>query len=139
MRKEKEIKTTPDGKEILYFYNSNNQLIQVSLRGETEAISTIYSYDPNSNQTKVSYPNGVTAEYSYNNRNWLTSLSNKKWTTILSSSSYSYDLVGNKTKVIEADGSSIDYQYDSLYQLICEERKGSNSYKKTYTYDKAIE
>jgi RHS repeat-associated protein len=80
--------------------------------------------------------NGVRASYSYNNADQLTRLANvTSSATTLSSFTYKLDAVGNRKAVTEADGTRVTWSYDSTYQLLHEQRSGTNSYNVTYTYD----
>ena len=52
----------------------------------------------------------------------------------LSSFAYTLDAVGNRLSVVEATGERVTWTYDNTYQLVNEQRSGSNSYNITYTY-----
>lgn len=82
------------------------------------------------------HPNGTKAVHTYNSRNWLTCISNRKADdTVIAEFTYTYDPTywgknGTRTRVVEnilkPDGNRIsaqvDYEYDDLYRLVHEHR-----------------
>jgi uncharacterized protein RhaS with RHS repeats len=53
---------------------------------------TTYEYWDNGLLKKMTYPNGAYAEYAYNERNWLTTLTHRKSDeTLIAGFSYEYD------------------------------------------------
>lgn len=143
-----------------YQYNDRNLLWKVTdqLGGVTE-----YTYHPNGLVDEIRYPNGTKADHSYNERNWLTDLVNKRSDeTVIASFhyEYAYDPAngkwgknGTRTAVVEdiqtPNGttparfqSRTDYHYDVLYRLVREHRYGNGgdpgeAYDYEYAYDPA--
>ncbi len=149
-----------------YKYNNSNKLWKVydqladrDTNGDPtpSAVYTSYTYKDNGLLDTITYPNGTKTVHSYNSRNLLTSISNRKSdNTIIAEFAYSYDAThwgknGTKTKVIEnilkPDGSRIsaqvDYEYDDLYRLTREHRTAYSGgdpgvvYDYYYAYDAA--
>ena len=63
----------------------------------------------------------MTANYEYNKLNRLTTVTNKKGTTVLSQYSYSYDNNGNITGITDSTGTT-SYTYDKLDRLVSIQR-----------------
>ena len=91
------------------------------------------------NRTQKTLPNGAYTTYNYSNRNWLTSLANRKSdATLVSSYAYAHDYVGNRTTMTEANGDVSSYVYDNVYRLVSEEKRDSGNtllWRYQYTYD----
>jgi len=91
------------------------------------------------NRTQKTLPNGAYTTYNYSNRNWLTSLQNRKSdATLVSSYAYAHDYVGNRTSMTEANGDVSSYVYDNVYRLVSEEKRDSGNtllWRYQYTYD----
>jgi len=70
--------------------------------------TTQYSYDPASNLATVSYPNGLTSNFTYDDLNRLKSLNG-----------YQYQLgpTGNRTSATEPGGRAQRWTYDGIYRL----------------------
>jgi RHS repeat-associated protein len=102
-------------------------------------VTTAFTYDVVGNRTQKTLPNGAYTTYNYGNRNWLTSLANRKSdATLVSSYAYAHDYVGNRTAMTEANGDVSSYVYDNVYRLVSEEKRNSGNtllWRYQYTYD----
>ncbi len=145
--------TPPSGRAIQYEYDSAGKQTAVIATGSSTHYSydalgrlqdtvdaggntSTNTYDAVGNLVVVDYPNGSQAFYSYNNRNQLLSVANKRAdSSVISSYLYSLNANGLRTKVEEVDGSVVDYGYDNNYRLISEVRTGTNPYNHSYQYD----
>jgi YD repeat-containing protein len=94
-----------------------------------------YEYDANGNRATLTYnTNGDSTSYTYNLANKLSTLTNKKGTTSLSSYSYAYYLDGNQaTKTDHLAGKVTSYVYDGVNRLASESPQGETVVN--YTYD----
>ena len=64
-----------------------------------------FTYDPVGNRIHKTLPGGAYTDYTYNSRNLLTLLENRKSDqSLLSSFAYGLDYVGNRTSMTEGDG-----------------------------------
>ncbi len=100
-------------------YDTNGRLQSI-----TNALSqtlTVNSYDTGGRITKVTLPTGMTVEYEYHPRGWLTKITEKLATKTLSGTTenqvrvteYAYDEVGNVERVTYPDGSYYDFYYNA--------------------------
>jgi RHS repeat-associated protein len=137
-----------------YSYYDNGLLYQVT--DQLDGVTT-YTYKDNGLVDTITYPNSTKAVHTYNSRNWLTCISNRKSDdTIIAQFDYTYDETywgknGTRTRVIEnilkPDGNRIsaqvDYEYDNLYRLVHEHRIAYNggdpgvAYEYNFAYDDA--
>jgi RHS repeat-associated protein len=101
--------------------------------------TTSYQYDTGGRLSKTTLANTAYTDYAYNNRDFVTSVTNKKSdATVISSYTYQYDSAGNPTKMTEANGDYTDYGYDNVYELTSEVMKdsgGTTIYSISWTYD----
>ncbi len=109
------IKTYPGGRTIEEDYNGRVQLAAVK-DGATSL--TLYTYDAGGRMVNRTYSNGVVAAYSYNNNNWITSLSHTK-SSVLAQFNYSFDNEGNRlyAEKTHRTGHSEKYVYDANDRL----------------------
>ncbi|MDF2804189.1 MAG: repeat protein, partial [Anaerocolumna sp.] len=129
-----------------YFYSNYGYTAGRLTKVQTNGLATVsasdadnssYEYYADGKLKKITYPRLndntlLTTEYFYNAIGRLTSVINKKNTTVLSSFAYTYDANGNITTV--NDGSSIKtYIYDKLNRLI--EIHPAVGNQTIYTYD----
>ena len=129
-----------------YFYSNygytNNRLTKVQTNGQmanstSNSDNAAYEYYPDGKLKKITYPKLndntlLTTEYAYNPLGRLTSVANKKGSTILSMFIYTYDANGNIIAV--NDGSTTKtYVYDKLNRLV--EIQPASGNKTVYTYD----
>jgi RHS repeat-associated protein len=88
--------------------------------------------------TRKSYPNGVTASYSWNPDNSLQQVSHALGTTILAQSAYGYDGYGSRNALTETLSGlptlGYGYQYDGLNRLI-QVDNGTAGQRENYGYD----
>ena len=101
-----------NGVLVSYAYDELNRLSTVvdnRLQGNQ---TTTYSYDPASNVTTATYPNGLQSTFTYDTQNRLTALSS-------ATASYSYQLgpTGNRAQATEATGRTLNWSYDGIYRL----------------------
>jgi YD repeat-containing protein len=98
-----------NGASVAYTYDNLNRLATVVdnrlLVGQN---TTQYIYDPASNLATVTYPNGLTSNFTYNDLNRLKALN-----------AYQYQLgpTGNRTSATESSGRSLNWTYDGIYRL----------------------
>ena len=113
-----------------YTYDNMGRLEQVREGGTLRAT---YSYDANGSRAGLTYPNGNVTDYTYNLSNWLTSLTNRNGSTVLSSYSYAYYSDGNQRSKTDHTGRVTTYAYDGLGRLSGESE--STGFGAGYTYD----
>src|SRR6266568_2027594 len=118
--------TSPEGITYSYTYNKNDQPTQIAT--PAGQISMDYNWVRN---TKVTLPNGVITDFSYNGNSWLTGVAAQKAATAVVSAAYGFDKVGNITS--KATDVTTVYGYDKTYQLL-NSTNPQNS--ETFTYDK---
>jgi len=126
--------TTPVG-AIAYGYDAANQLITVT---DPEGRAFTYTYNDAGLRAQLSYPNSVTADYSYDQLDRLTGIVQRKGGMTLASYTYTLGTAGNRLGVTEADGSSVEWTYDDAYRLLEETRLDSGGTvitRTAYTYD----
>jgi len=121
--------TYPDSTVIGYQYDSDERLCTVTLGGLTTSCSsplsntTGYTYDAAKNLTSKTYPsaNGYVSTLAYDDADRLTSVTNAKSGTTLSSFSFgSLDGVGNPRSLsayLNGATTTTNYTYDNLDRL----------------------
>lgn len=97
-------------------------------------VTTYSNYDNNGRVRRITQPNGLVTNITYNPRGWVTLRSVTDGSTTRNTN-YTYDKTGLMTKVTHADGSYYTFVYDSSQRLIYV--NDSNSKYKKYTYDAA--
>ena len=129
------------GASMSYTYDADSRLASV-----TDAVGTTnYSYDAVGNLNGMTYPNGVSASYSYNPLNRLTNMQSICGThngcgtpgSPIASYSYTLGAAGNRLSVVELSGRTVSYGYDDLYRLATETIAGASAENGiiTYQYD----
>ena len=89
-----------EGNITAYAYDANNRLTQVTRAG----LVTTFTYDPVGGRIHKTLPGGAYTDYTYNSRNLLTLLENRKSDqSLLSSFAYGLDYVGNRTSMTEGN------------------------------------
>lgn len=117
--------------DLAHSYDKQNHLTSVSENGIERAT---YSYDANGNCTENQYDNGILINYTYNNANLITQMSNKKENTTLSSYAYTYYLDGNQRTKTDHLNQLTTYEYDGLGRL---EKETDQNNETEYTYDQS--
>jgi RHS repeat-associated protein len=145
-------------RDAVYNHDTLNRIDTVVSAGGI----TDYDYDRAGLKTKVSYPNGSNATYTYDNARRISTITNKQGVALVSSYSYSYDSNGNRTQQIETNGGAaepttyvydgndrltetaypdavVTYSYDAAYNRLTETAVDTASVamlvNKTYTYN----
>ena len=127
-------RTSMDGPlgRVTYLYDAKNRLAE-----QHDPASGVYrlAYDAADRRTGLTYPNGVTTEYDYDQANRLTDLLTRDpQGTVLDGYAYSYDAVGNRTEMRSLRDSAVhDYTYDSVDRLTRWQR-GPDRFE-AYAYD----
>ena len=96
---------------------------------------TIYTYDPNSNVTKVTYPGGYYVDYVYDDNNRLTKTKFNNGTKAID---YTYFDDGRQKKVTYPNGTYTDYGYDAagrMTSLVTKKAAGTIICSYTFTLD----
>ena len=97
-----------------------------------------HDYDSNGNRAALSYPNGTSTSYVYDDLNRLTNLTTTGPVGTIQSYDFTLGPAGNRTQVNEADGTARAYDTDNLYRLSLEtvtDSVGALVYQKTFDYD----
>jgi RHS repeat-associated protein len=84
----------------------------------------------------MSYPNGVTTDYTYDAESRLTGIEASLGAAPITQFGYQYDAVGNRTQKSTLSYTE-DYGYDPAYQLTQVQRTGATPNRWFYTYDRA--
>ncbi len=145
--------TNPTGSTVTYSYDAAGNILTVASAGgataytydalkrvtavrDSRGLTTTMGYDPAGNLVRQALPNGVGMVRSFNTRDQLVGVVNRRSdNTLLSSFAYTLDANGLRTGVMEADGSAVTYVYDARYRLTSETRTGAGAYVTTYAYD----
>lgn len=128
---------TPAGGSALttsYTYDALNRLASVT---SAEGITT-YGYDAVGNRTSISYPNGSSQVYHYDQLNRLTLLETFDGNgALVEAYNYTLHTTGRRTAITELDGRITSYTYDQLYRLTAESITDSavGNYSAAYVYD----
>lgn len=109
-----EITTDSKGNVNTKIFDKAGRLYQVTAGGDT----TTYTYYDNGNRQLLTYPNGITAEYTYYADNRLHTLANKcSGGSIINAYNYAYDNNGNLLTKLDISGTT-SYTYDALNRLL---------------------
>jgi YD repeat-containing protein len=108
----KESMTAPDGKKVVYTYDSNKRLSKVSYSGITK--SWDYQYDSVGNLVKVSDDQTRNYSFSYDRAKRLTNLTNLFGYSI----SYQLDSAGNILSITDSNNKTTSYSYGSDNRLL---------------------
>jgi RHS repeat-associated protein len=113
--------TYPSGRQIIEDTDLRGRLVSVSDVGAPDPIST-YTYDLANRVETRAYLNGVVAEYTYNDNDWVTSLQhiNTNTPALVAGFSHEYDREHHKhyEKAHHDPDASQSFQYDNAYRLI---------------------
>jgi RHS repeat-associated protein len=105
--------TSPAGTTNYHYDTITGRLASItSPEGKTFA----YGYNHGQLST-LDYPNGITAQYVFDDNGNLTMLDYKKGGSTVRSYGYAYDKNGMRTSMTDVDGTH-NYTYDSLYQIV---------------------
>ena len=101
-----------NGASVAYTYDDLNRLgtvVDNSLPGNN---TTSYAYDPASNLSTATYPNGLQSAMTYDALNRITGLATQN-----SGYLYQRGATGNLTSATELNGRAINWTYDGIYRL----------------------
>ena len=84
--------------------------------------TTTYSYDSASNVGSIAYPNGISAQFTYDTLNRVATA-----TSQVSSYTYQRGPTGNLSNVVELGGRTVNWTYDGIYRLTNESVTGDTS------------
>ena len=102
-----------NGASVAYTYDNLDRLSSViDNRLPVGQNATTYSYDPVSNLATVTYPNGLSSAFAYDDLNRAIALN-------ASTASYNYTLgpAGNRLSAAESTGRVLSWTYDGIYRL----------------------
>jgi RHS repeat-associated protein len=125
--------TDPDGGLTSYSWDSQNRLIGIV---SPFADATTIAYDALNRELTKTLGNGMLVSHAYDAAGRETMLGNYlagRGTSTLYTAAY--DAVGNRLTVVEIDATRVTFGYDASYQLVNEQRSGTNAYNTTYAYD----
>lgn len=127
-------KITPEGLDIFYTYDVNNNIISVKTNVQGKEIEEKYTYDSMGNVLTYTDTMGRVTSYTYDKLNRpVTEKTPDGITTTLE-----YDCLGNLIRESKSDGSSIEAEYDevgrvvSLTSIGAIDKEASRIYKFTY-------
>nr|WP_320050524.1 RHS repeat-associated core domain-containing protein [uncultured Desulfuromonas sp.] len=122
--------TSSEGMIHTYSHDLAGRLTALSVENQTLS----FGYDK-TRLTQISYPNGVTTTYSYNNADWLTNLTASGASGTLLSREYDFDAVGNITGALGSKGIT-SYTYDPTDQLTVADHPSATALSdELYSYD----
>ncbi len=121
--------TYPSGMKIVENLNARD-LISSILQNGSEIVTM--GYDDSGRKTSMTYANGITTAYTYNDNGWLAQINAAENVLNLA---FVYDAVGNITKRqdIRDDTQTESYGYDAISQLISFKR--GTTVDNTYQFD----
>ncbi len=102
-----------NGISVAYGYDQLNRLSTVVDNNLPQGQNaTTYAYDPVSNLTTVTYPNGLQSTFAYDSQNRVTGANNGR-------TSYGYILgpTGSRLSAAEQSGRTVNWGYDGIYRL----------------------
>jgi YD repeat-containing protein len=114
-----------------YTYDAKNRLATIA---DTKVGTFGFGYDAMDWRTSLTYPNGVTTSYAYDNAYRITSIATKNAVgNIVDGWSYQYDSVGNRISKTDMDGKVESDSYDNTYRLT--EARYADGTREAFTYD----
>ncbi len=120
--------TYPDGENVLYFYDKGGNLKNnVGVKFETNLASTFYyvnniTYDKFGKKTSITYGNGTSSQYAYDNLQRLSNLkSYDDGGNLLQDVNYAYDGVSN---ILNVENTALNFPYNM-----------GGAYTNSFTYD----
>jgi RHS repeat-associated protein len=101
-----------NGASVAYTYDDLNRLSTVADNRLAGNNTTSYAYDPASNLSTATYPNGVQSVMTYDALNRITGLATQN-------SGYIYQRgpTGNLTSATELNGRTVNWSFDAIYRL----------------------
>jgi YD repeat-containing protein len=93
-----------------------------------------FGYDSINRRASMTYPNGVTTSYVYDDLSRLTHVGAELASARVTSFDYAYDNAGNRTRKAALEYSE-DYAYDLLYRLTGVDRGGAQARRERFGYD----
>ena len=101
-----------NGASVAYSYDDLNRLSTVADNRLSGNNTTTYTYDPASNLSTATYPNGVQSVMTYDALNRITGLATQN-------SGYIYQRgpTGNLTSATELNGRTVNWSFDGIYRL----------------------
>jgi YD repeat-containing protein len=101
-----------NGASVAYTYDDLNRLSTVVDNRMSGNNTTSYAYDPASNLSTATYPNGVQSAMTYDALNRITGLATQN-------SGYLYQRgpTGNLTSATELNGRTVNWSFDGIYRL----------------------
>lgn len=121
--------------QLSFGYNAAGEIISTTQTLSGLSAKTIsYTYDLDGNRADITYPNGLNYDYTYTNRNQLSSINDGGATPL---ASYAYDLAGNVSLKTLRNGISSSFIYDDAERLtsINYQRAGSTIASFAYGYN----
>lgn len=94
--------------------------LQGNLSSMTNALNQttqFTSYDAHGNLMSMTDPNGVIIQFTYEERQRLTSITRAYGTALAATTSFTYDYAGNIKRVTQPNGAYIEYTYDKAYRV----------------------
>ena len=121
--------TYPSGMKVTENLNARD-LITSILQDGKEIVTM--AYDESGRKSSMSYANGITTDYSYNNNGWLSHIASNEDIINLA---FTYDAIGNITKSANLidDSKTETYGYDAISQLTS--FKHGTTIDNTYQFD----
>jgi YD repeat-containing protein len=125
--------TDPDGGLTSYSWDAQNRLI--GMVSPFTDLTTI-AYDALNRELTKTVGSGMLVSHTYDPAGRETMLGNYlsgRGSSALYTATY--DALGNRLTILEIDKTHVTFSYDASYQLLNEQRSGTNAYNTTYTYD----
>jgi RHS repeat-associated protein len=128
-----------NGTSVDYAWNAANQLASVT--DNRAGGMTVAAYTETGRPSTLSQPNGVSATYTYDNLDRVTSLAWRQGTSLsFANWAYNFNMRGQQTSATDASGRAASYDYDSVARLTSEiitsdPRGGTFNGALTYTLD----
>ena len=106
-----------NGASVAYSYDDLNRLSTVVDNRLSGNNTTTYAYDPASNLSTATYPNGVQSVMTYDALNRITGLAASSSTAEVSGYTYQRGNTGNLTSATELNGRTVNWSFDGIYRL----------------------
>jgi RHS repeat-associated protein len=116
-----------------YAYDSNFDLSTIT--NALSQVTTVTARDSAGRITKVTDPNGVETDYTYDSNGWLQTIVQDKGGALEATTTFTYDADGQLTKITLPNSATVQYTYDDAQRLTGIEDTLGNTI--TYTLDDA--